>query len=181
MANFCGIDNIWVLSKNSANKGQEYNFPYSMAYNDIPYQFTTMIKHKARIGVTSKPEIGEEVACPICGDAHEHNAYYCLCERCRRAESKEECKVIADEEIKEVKKEVKKAEDFFAEPAIDVNQHLNGVRLTDIVNTMNAVAVSGVTASSYMSGALSFSRTRLSDRTEDIDPTDIFRFVNTGM
>ena len=181
MSNFCGIDNIWVLSKNSANKGQEYNFPYSMAYNDIPYQFTTMIKHKTRIGITSKPEIGEEVACPICGDAHDHNAYYCLCERCRRAESKEKCKVIADEEMKEVKKEVKKAEDFFAEPAIDVNQHLNGVRLTDIVNTMNAVAVSGVTASSYMSDALSFSRTRLSDRTEDIDPTDIFGFVNTGM
>ena len=88
---------------------------------------------------------------------------------------------VADEETKEVKKEVKRQRIFLAEPAIDVNQHLNGVRLTDIVNTMNAVAVSGVAASSYMSDALSSSRTRLSDRTEDIDPTDVFGFVDTGM
>lgn len=83
MSKFCDINNIWKISRNKSLKGTHYHFPYTMAYNDIPYQETSMIKHKYHDEVTHMMTIGGAVPCPVCGTFNISDNYSCLCQDCR--------------------------------------------------------------------------------------------------
>lgn len=91
ISEFCDIDNIWLKSSNKENRSVDYEYPYSMAYNDIPRNSTVMIRHKAQPETTHRTMIGGEVMCPIC-NKYNNNFYNhtILCDEIRCEHEEEE-------------------------------------------------------------------------------------------
>lgn len=79
ISDFCDIDNIWTISKNQEEQSVHYDFPYTIAYNDIPHQQTYMIVHKFHKDITHRPSIGEIVNCPICNKPNEKKSSRLVC------------------------------------------------------------------------------------------------------
>ena len=63
---FCDIDDYWMVSHNKEEYDVDYTYPYHMAYNDIPHQYTTTIKHILQKKIYTPTIIGAKVKCPIC-------------------------------------------------------------------------------------------------------------------